>query len=67
MSLYSRQLQIYCLPMPLSFVGTELFTLAFSSFAESPVIVDVEVEREKVLARGPRCVSLSSEGVFVSN
>lgn len=49
-------------PMPLSFVGVLLAMLAFSSFAVSPVIVDVEVEREKVLARGPRCVSLSSRG-----
>ena len=36
--------------------------LAFSS----PVMVDVEGEREKVLARGPRCVSLSSDRIRVS-
>jgi hypothetical protein len=50
--------------MPLSFVGVGvpvlLAMLAFSSFAVSPVIVDVEGDREKVLASGPRCVSLSS-------
>jgi len=55
------------IPMPLSFVGVAvpvlLAMLAFSSFAVSPVIVDVEGDREKVLARGPRCVSLSSRGM----
>lgn len=59
------------IPMPLSFVGVEvpvlLAMLAFSSLAVSPVMVDVEGEREKVLARGPRCVSLSSRGQSVSN
>jgi len=59
------------IPMPLSFVGVEvlvvvLVMLAFSSFAVSPIMVDVEGEREKVLARGPRCVSLSSRGKCVS-
>ena len=45
--------------MPLSFVVMELLAmLAFSSL--SLVIVEVEGDREKVLARGPRCVSLSS-------
>lgn len=49
------------LPIPLSFAGLgALATLDFSSFAESPVRVFVEGERENVLARGPRCVSLSS-------
>lgn len=47
--------------MPLSFVAMELLAmLAFSSL--SLVIVEVEGDREKVLARGPRCVSLSSVG-----
>lgn len=50
-------------PMPLSFAGSDagsalLAMLAFSSL--SLVIVAVEGDREKVLARGPRCVSLSS-------
>jgi len=44
--------------MPLS--ETLFAMLSFSSFAESGMMVDVEVEREKVLASGPRCVSLSS-------
>jgi len=44
--------------MPLS--DTALDILIFSSLVESGVIVDVEGERENVLARGPRCVSLSS-------
>lgn len=43
--------------MPLSFVGVEL--LAMLAFSSSGVIVEVEVDREKVLARGARCVSLS--------
>jgi hypothetical protein len=45
--------------MPLSFVGVEL--LAMLAFSSSAVIVAVEVDREKVLARGARCVSLSSD------
>jgi hypothetical protein len=45
--------------MPLSFVGVEL--LAMPAFSSSGVIVEVEVDREKVLARGARCVSLSSD------
>ena len=46
-------------PMPLSLDGMELLAmLAFSPL--SLVIVEVEGDREKVLARGPRCVSLSS-------
>lgn len=54
-------------PIPLSFVEVELpAMLAFSSLG-SGVIVDVEVEREKVFARGPRCVSLSSTPERVSN
>ena len=53
--------------MPLSFVGAEMpVTLGFSSLAGSFVIVEVEGEREKVLARGPRCVSFSSGGRYVS-
>jgi hypothetical protein len=48
--------------MPLPFAETELVgVLVFSS------AVIVEAEREKVLARGPRCVSLSSNGAQVSN
>lgn len=50
--------------MPLSFVGVEL--LAIPAFSSSGVIVEVEVDREKVLARGARCVSLSSESSHVS-
>ena len=54
-----RSLSVHDVPMPLSFVGSELLAkLAFSSL--SLVIVEVEGDREKVLARGPRCVSLSS-------
>lgn len=50
-----------CLPMPLSFVGAGVLArLDFSSLAESVVMVAVEGDLEKVLARGPRCVSLSS-------
>jgi hypothetical protein len=37
--------------------------LDFSSLAESVVIVEVEGDREKVLARGPKWVSLSSKGI----
>ena len=48
-----------CLPMPLSFVGVVL--LAMPAFSSSGVIVEVEVDREKVFARGARCVSLSSD------
>lgn len=45
--------------MPLSFVGVEVpVMLAFSSL--SLMMVEVEGDLEKVLARGPRCVSLSS-------
>jgi len=44
--------------MPLSLVGVEL--LAILAFSASAVMVAVEGEREKVLARGARCVSLSS-------
>jgi hypothetical protein len=50
--------------MPLSFVGMEL--LAMPDFSSSGVIVEVEVDREKVLARGARCVSLSSNSQRVS-
>ncbi len=46
------------IPMPLSLVGVEL--LAILAFSASAVMVAVEGEREKVLARGARCVSLSS-------
>jgi hypothetical protein len=47
--------------MPLSLMLLALLvTLAFSSFAESDVMVEAEGDREKVLARGPRCVSFSS-------
>lgn len=46
------------IPMPLS-LGL-LAMLAFSSLAESAGRVDADGEREKVLASGPRCVSLSS-------
>ena len=46
-------------PMPLSFVGVEVpAKLAFSSL--SLIMVEAEGDLEKVLARGPRCVSLSS-------
>lgn len=41
--------------MPLSVETALLGVLGFSS----EVMVEVEGEREKVLARGPRCVSLS--------
>lgn len=47
------------IPMPLSFVEL-LARLDFSSFARSGVMVAAEGEREKVFARGARCVSLSS-------
>ena len=48
-------------PMPLSFVLLPLLAmLAFSSLAPSGVIVEAEGDLEKVLARGARCVSLSS-------
>jgi hypothetical protein len=50
--------------MPLSFVGVEL--LAMPAFSSSGVIVEVEVDREKVLARGARCVSLSSSRSHIS-
>lgn len=54
-----RSVSGHDVPMPLSFVRIELLAmLAFSSL--SLVIVEVEGDREKVLARGPRCVSLSS-------
>jgi hypothetical protein len=43
-----------------------LATLAFSSLTESAMMVEVDVDREKVLARGPRWVSLSSKGGLVS-
>jgi hypothetical protein len=50
--------------MPLSFALTPtpelLAMLTLSSFTESGDTVGVEGVREKVLARGPRCVSLSS-------
>lgn len=47
--------------MPLSLMLLALLaTLALSSFAESVVMVEAEGDRENVLARGPRCVSLSS-------
>jgi hypothetical protein len=36
------------------------------AFSSSGVIVDVEVDREKVLARGARCVSFSSNSSRVS-
>lgn len=58
---YSRYSHV---PMPLS-LRDELPMLAFSSLAESPVIVDVDGDREKVLARGPRWVSLSSGAMSV--
>lgn len=53
--------------MPLSFVGpTPLDMLDFS--LESGVIVPAEGEREKVLARGPKCVSFSSNrGLLVND
>jgi hypothetical protein len=58
-SIFPHTSIIHDVPMPLSFVGVELpARLAFSSF--SLVIVEIEGVREKVLARGPRCVSLSS-------
>jgi hypothetical protein len=48
-------------PMPLSFVLLALLDiLAFSSLAASGVMVEAEGDLEKVLAKGPRCVSLSS-------
>jgi hypothetical protein len=50
--------------MPLSFVGVVL--LAMPAFSSSGVIVEVEVDREKVFARGARCVSLSSDSKHVS-
>jgi hypothetical protein len=50
--------------MPLSFVGVEL--LVMPAFSSSGVMVEVEVDREKVLARGARCVSLSSDSWHVS-
>ena len=50
--------------MPLSFVGVEL--LVMPAFSSSGVMVEVEVDREKVLARGARCVSLSSGSSHVS-
>jgi hypothetical protein len=37
-----------------------LAILEFSSLAGSGAIVEAEEDLEKVLARGPRCVSLSS-------
>jgi hypothetical protein len=43
-----------------------LAILDFSSLAGSGVIVDAEGDLEKVLARGPRCVSLSSAEKRVS-
>lgn len=53
------------IPMPLSLSVVELlFVLAFSSFG---VMVDVDVDREKVFAKGARCVSLSSSNGRVSN
>jgi hypothetical protein len=45
-------------------VGVEL--LVRPAFSSSGVIVEVEVDREKVLARGARCVSLSSGNPHVS-
>lgn len=55
------------LPMPLSLMLLALLaTLTLSSFAESVVMVDAEGDREKVLARGPRCVSFSSVGTKAS-
>lgn len=45
--------------MPLSFVGVEL--LVMPAFSSSGPMVEVEVDREKVFARGARCVSLSSD------
>jgi hypothetical protein len=53
-------------PIPLSLVGAELPRPDFSSFARSGVMVEVDGEREKVLARGARCVSFSSAGDEVS-
>jgi hypothetical protein len=56
-------------PMPLSFMPLALALLAileFSSLAGSGLIVDAEEDLEKVLARGPRCVSLSSAEKRVS-
>ena len=44
-----------------------LAMLEFSSLAGSGVIVDAEEDLEKVLARGPRCVSLSSAEKQVSS
>jgi len=62
-SMLSFHLGDLYLPMPLSFVGVEL--LAMPDFSSS-VIVEAEVDREKVLPRGARCVSLSSDSPYVS-
>ena len=53
---------LHRIPMPLSVETALLGVLGFSS----EVMVEVEGEREKVLARGPRCVSLSSRSPPVS-
>lgn len=47
--------------MPLSFVGVVAPDMPAFSSLTSLVIVEAEVEREKVFAKGPRCVSLSSK------
>lgn len=50
------------IPIPLSFEGLVAVLPDFSSL-ESGVMVEVDGERENVLARGPRCVSLSSRRI----
>jgi hypothetical protein len=50
--------------MPLSFIELLEAMLDFSSLTVS---VEAEGVREKVFARGPRCVSLSSSSRIVSN
>lgn len=52
--------------MVLSLVGVAVPEMAPWLLSSLSVMVEVEGDREKVLVRGPRWVSFSSEGTWVS-
>ena len=54
------------IPMVLSFVGVAVPEMAPWLLSSFSVMVEVEGDRENVLARGPRWVSLSSKATMPS-